>query len=107
MAHPVHLIKRYARDVEEGKYASIRRALEERDPFATAVGKPLNPEVVARHLHLQNAALIATKARLIDKINLIREMVASGTYLDEETLSDDDFLLVLAGWAVEMRGRFK
>lgn len=105
MSHPIHLIKRYYADVEGGKYARIREELEGRDPFHEG---ETDPNHVIEHLVRQNAQVIASRARIIDKLNLIREIVASGMAMDKgETLSDDDYVMVLAGWAAEMRGRFR
>jgi hypothetical protein len=95
--HPVYLIKSYYNDVAEGKYSALRDQIEDEALAA-------EPEHNARRV----AHLTASRARIIDKVNLIRDIVASGLGADKgETLSDDDFLMVIAGWAAEMRNRYK
>lgn len=103
MRHPVTLIRHYENDVQNGKYHTIGRAEGgkwiERGPNFSSDYE------YTQALIKRIAELTATKARLIDKIALYKTIIARGIGEDDGTISDDDALMILSGWACEMRGR--
>lgn len=106
MSHPITLVRRYYNNIAEGKYSAVRDEVLKK--LRDDVYGDENPADHLDHLIGRSAHLTGQKARLVDKLNLIREIVAQGIGLDKsETLSDDDFLLIIAGWSAAERARFK
>ncbi len=85
--HPIHLVRRFHDRVDAGEFRAIgesaawkyRTDLSEVDPYERL------------------AQLYATKARLIDKLALYNALIARA--IGEQTISDEEALAVLVGWA--------
>lgn len=102
MRHPVTLIRQYDNDVQNGKYSQIGRKEAGKWEARKA---DMNSYDYAKAMVSCIGHLWATKARLIDKIALYKTIIARGAGYDEGSISDDDALMILAGWACEMRNR--
>lgn len=104
MSHPLFHIKTYYQDVNDGKYAEIgRKAAADWELKAEHYDNVGRFAAVAVE---RVGQLVASKARLTDKINLYKTLIADGIGYDAGGLSDDDAVMILAGWAGEMRKRF-
>ncbi len=64
------------------------------------------PEGLSREENLVRriGELVASRARLLDKFNLVRQLVSDGVDSPDGTLPDDDVLVILAGWVAERTG---
>lgn len=104
MSHPLFLIKRHYEDVNDGKYAQVGRDAEAHwNDLADTY------EDVGRFAAIcteRIGQLCASKARLVDKVALYKNIIATGVGFEDGALSDDDAVMLLAGWAGEMRKRF-
>ena len=104
MSHPLFLIKRHYNDVNAGKYAQVGR---EAEAHWNELGEDY--EDIGRFAAVcteRIGQLCASKARLVDKVALYKDIIATGIGFEDGSLSDDDAVMILAGWAGEMRRRF-